>query len=254
MEGGGIGTTLVTPAGLPDFITADEVADAWGLNMLLYGSPGAGKTVLSSTAQDSEYGKDVLFIDVDGGTRSISDRKDITVFQPTTFGQVDEIGRWAKTADHPFRTFVIDTLTELQALGLKEVMETSRTPDMPGLQDYGKNNKQVADLIRRYKTFAQEKGWNVIFVCHQFDDKNESTGAVLTRPQLTPGLWGQLAGIVDTIGWLTKDQEGNRLLKFENTSWYAAKVRQPPAGPQLPSTIENPSLVDILSTLRGGSK
>lgn len=240
---------LTPPKGLK-FLKATEVVDAWGLNMVLFGVPGVGKTTLAAEAQDSPYGKDVFFIDVEGGTRSISDRPDITVWRPESWFQVKEVFDWLATESHPYRTIVIDTLNELQSLGMKDIMETAKDPEWPGIQDWGKSTEQMARLVRAFLAFSQERGWNVIFTAHANEQKDEVTGKLLIRPNLTPKATERVCGLVDVVGYYSRDRDGNRELLLEPTPSIVAKYRQPLTGPQLPVKMINPSMVDILSHLR----
>jgi hypothetical protein len=52
------------------------------------------------------------------------------------------------------------------------------------------------------------------------------------------------------LGFLTQDQSGKRVLKFQPNPRYMAKLRQPAAGEQIPLVIENPTLPDILAIVR----
>ena len=97
---------------------------------------------------------------------------------------------------------------------------------------------------------AQSNGINVIFTALAIETKDESTGAVLTRPALTPKALELAAGAVDMLGYLTQDKNGMRVLKFQPNPAYMAKVRQPMTGEQIPLVIENPTLPDILAIVR----
>ena len=232
------------------FLKASEVNDAWGVNMLIYGSPGVGKTTFAASAQDSPYGKDVLFIDVEGGVRSIADRADITIFRPDSFDEVKQVFVALKNGELPFKTVVVDSIGETQALGLRTIMRTAKNPDLPGLQDYGKSNEQIGTLIRGLRGLAQSKGINVIITALAVENKDENTGAILTRPALTPKALELATGAVDMLGYMTQKKDGTRVLNFQPSTSYMAKLRQPATGAQIPLIIENPSLPRILETMR----
>ena len=233
------------------FLKASEVNDAWGVNMLIYGSPGVGKTTFAASAQDSPYGKDVLFIDVEGGVRSIADRDDITIFRPDSFDDVKSVFMALKNGElAQFKTVVVDSIGETQALGLRTIMRTAKNPDLPGLQDYGKSNEQIGILIRGLRGLAQAQGVNVVITALAVESKDENTGAILTRPALTPKALELATGAVDMLGYMTQKKDGTRVLNFQPSTSYMAKLRQPATGAQIPLVIENPTLPRILEIMR----
>jgi phage nucleotide-binding protein len=237
-------STLITPA---NFIKASQLVDKWGLNLLVYGQAGAGKTVFASTADDVEAARKVLYIDVEGGTRSIADRENIDVFSPDDFDDIKKTFRFLKDSEHEYRTVVLDSLTEAQRLGLAGIMRTSKTPDMPGLQDYGKSNEEIQGLVRAFRGLAQSKGINVIFTALDVEAKDEVTGAVLVRPALTPKAAEMVTGIVDGVGHMYVNTNGERMLRLAQDARILAKIRQPMTGPRIPDVIENPTVGAILS-------
>lgn len=235
------------------FLKASEVNDAWGVNMLIYGSPGVGKTTFAASAQDSPHGADVLFIDVEGGVRSIADRTDISIFRPDDFNQIGELFVMLKNGAEEvanFRTIVVDSIGETQALGLRTIMKSAKNPDLPGLQDYGKSNEQIGRLIRSFRGLAQSKGINVILTALAVESKDENSGAILTRPALTPKALELATGAVDMLGYMTQKKDGTRVLSFQPSTNYMAKLRQPQTGGQIPLVIENPTLPKILEATR----
>jgi phage nucleotide-binding protein len=234
-------------------VPASTIPDEWGLNMILFGSPGVGKTTLAASAQDSKYGRNVLFIDVEGGTRSIADRTDVQVVRPANFGEVRDIFDWIMTEEHSFQTFVIDTIVELQQLGMKDIMLTAKDPEWPGLQEWGKSSDQITRLVRAFRGLAQTKGWNVIFTAHASEQKDEAEGRIYVRPNLTPKVTERICGAVDVVGYMTKEDDGTRKLQLGPTRRVMSKYRQPLSGRRLPDVILNPSLVTILEHLKGGA-
>jgi hypothetical protein len=239
-------------------VRATEVVDRQGFNGILFGFSGAGKTTLASTAQNSEYGRDVLFLDFESGTRSIADREDVHLIPVKEFEQTPEIYRYLKDGTHPYRTIVIDSLTELQAVSLKSVMKASATPEQPSQPEYGRSNINVITTVRNFRLLATERGWNVIYICGAVEVKDEVSGAVLTRVDLTPGAAKQVFQAVDVVGYLgvdtARDGTSKRYLLMRNTSHILAKIRQPRTGPQLDTRIEDPTMEAILAHThaRGG--
>lgn len=243
---------------------ASQTIQGLGVNIAIFSHPGAGKTTLLKTAQDSEYGRDVLVIDLEGGTRSISDRDDVMVAtkpgtdgEPlTTWDDVHEISEMLRAMVRkgtcPFKTIGFDTLSAAHRLALAKVMKSSPTPDMPSQPEYGKANELMLDLVRGWCTLSREKGINVVFNCHAVEEKDADSGIVLIRMSLTPGVIKGLYQAVDSIGYLAADSKtNNRRLLLKETPKVLAKFRQPQSGDQLPLEIDNPDLGTIIEHVKG---
>jgi hypothetical protein len=233
--------------------------DALGLNMLLYGNAGVGKTTLITSAQDHSDGANVLLIDVEGGTRSVAHRTDIHVIIPTHFGQFREIFEWLANGEHPYKTIGIDSLTEAQALGLKQIMGSRAGVETPELRDWGKSNEQIQILVRNFRTLSRIKGFNVVFTARTAEILDKATEMILRRPMLTPKAAEAVSATVDAVGYLemnlkTKEGQPARRLRLQGTPYIDAKVRQAPTGPILPPVVEDPSLPKLLDFLNGRLK
>jgi len=236
----------------PQLIKATDVPDEWGFNILLYGHPGAGKTVLAASAQDSPFGADVIFLDCEAGVRSISDRPDIDVIRITEWSQLGGTYDWLTDPDneHTYKTVVIDTITALQELKLSELLAESGD-DAPSWDHWNKLNAATIRMTRDFRNLATSRGWNIIFVCWETEEKNEQTGSVLTRPAMTPASAKSIMGMVDIIAHLGFDSNGQRKLQLQGSGHLAAKVREPITGvTHLPESITDPSLVSILEIAR----
>lgn len=211
------------------------------MNGLIYGESGVGKTSLLATAQDSERGSNLLIIDFEGGSRSISDRADISIFQPKSFAEVGELYEWLVRDEHGFKTVAIDSLTEAQRIGMGEVMRSAKNPDLPSLQDYGKSNEKIMKIIRSFRPLAQSRGINVLFTALQ-TEKTTPAGVTTYGPALSPKAAEGVVGVVDLVGHLTVDRTGKRTLNLRSTSNSVAKVRQPKGeNRRFPDVIVDPT-------------
>lgn len=229
------------------FIPANLVSQAGGMNLWLFGEPGVGKTTLAATCADSDYGKDVLFIAVEAGTKSIEDRPEIDVFTPSGMADISEVFEFLSDEQHKYKTVVLDTMNELQMLGLATFTNT-----FPDLQDWGKSTDQIRRLMRAFIGLARDNAMNVIFISHAAKIKDDVLGKIYTRPNLTPKAAESAEALVDMMGYLSMDDNGKRNLRLSPTNTITAKYRQPRTGIQLPPVIENPSMVTILEHMKGG--
>jgi hypothetical protein len=242
-------TVLVPRLGNLSLLRASDTKQAWGLNLLLYGSPGAGKTTLCATAQDSPFGADVLFLDVEGGTRSISDRPDIAVYRPTKWEDLREVYESLKAGEHSFKTVVVDSLTEAQKMAMRAVIGNAPTPDR---QQWGFINEKLTGLVRAFKDLTSTHQINAVFTALVKEEKDVLTGGVMARPAMTPGSSLDITAAVDNVGYLTKDDKGKRILYLDGQKGFLAKTREPVKHRLLPNAFEDPTLVDVLAALRSG--
>lgn len=241
-------TVLVPKLGSLDLLSAAEVGGAWGLNILLYGVAGAGKTTLAATAQDSEHGRDVLYIDVEGGTLSISDRADVSVYRPASFADLRKVYDALAAGGHNFQTVVVDSLSEVQTLAAKEISPRGGTIDQ---REWGQINDRVINLVRSFRGLSHSANVNTIFTALEREEKDEATGKVTVRPDLTPGSYRAVTAACDAVGYLTFDPaSGKRVLHLEGNGRFVAKTRQPASGTRLPAKVETPTLVPLLAKLR----
>ena len=244
------GTVVVPKLGNLDLLNASEVGSTWGLNILIYGVSGSGKTTLCGTAQDTKHGRDVLYVDLEGGTMSIGDRPDIAVFKPTNWNDIRNVYEALSTdPDHTFKTVVIDSLTEAQTIALRAV---AGQKDLITQQDWGKTNDRVLGMVRMFRALTHTKGINTIFTALERESKDETTGAIRIGPDLTPGSSRNVVAAMDSGGYLTwAPKTGKRILNLAGDSRFVAKVRQPPTMRVVPNQMENPSLADLIDALRG---
>lgn len=256
---------LALPEGLV-LKTPAELSDEWGFDCLVYGNPGVGKTTFAGSAQDHERGADVLFIDAEGGSRSISDRKDIRIFHPqdvhdeegdlieSAWEQMYKMYQFLAHQEHPFKTIVQDSLTVIQELCLADIMRSSKTPELPNIGDWGKCNTAMLRMVKAWRNFARERGWNVIFTALVTEKKDESTGAIVGRAKMTPGCAENVLGLVDCVGFMDFGKDGKRILHFAQKGVNIAKIRQPRTSesrPLLPNQLENPTMGKVLDIIYG---
>ena len=166
------------------------VADvANSFNMLVYGDPGIGKTTLAGSASEIEAMSPVLFLDVEGGTMSLrKDYPDIDVVPINEWTDMPRIHS-ALLAGTEYKTVVIDSLTEVQKVGMKALMKAvvlkfpERDPDVPSIREWGKNGTQTRDLVRAFRDLPI----NVIFTALPIIDSDE-----FNNTHIRPSLSGKL--------------------------------------------------------------
>lgn len=205
-----------------------------------YGEPGVGKTYLAGTADDSELTSPVLFLDVEGGTQTIRDKPEIDVLQVRSMGDIvrayEQLANIPDGEEMPYKTVVIDSLTELQKLDMRELMdalEREKGADridkyVPTLQAWGKSGERVRIIIRSFRDLP----CNLIATALLAESHDERTGIVTYYPSLPGKLRSEIPGFFDIVCHLRADDEKEgdevkiiRRAQFVKTTRVTAKDR-----------------------------
>jgi hypothetical protein len=248
----------------PEVLTLDTIAglrinsptiDQY-VNLLVYGEPGVGKTRLAGSACVVPEMAPVLLLDFEGGTLSLA----------RDYGAVNvvRVQSWQKVADlynqlydkNPFKTIVLDSLSETQKFAMGQIMQdvlakdSSRDPDVPSVREWGKSSEQIRRLVRALRDLP----CNTIFTALTSEDKDERTGTMKTRPGLPGKLKGEIAGFVDIVLYLYKKEiraQGeitvHTLGLTEGTERQVAKDRSG----TLPTLMQAPTMKDIYDYIQG---
>ncbi len=214
------------------------------INMIVYGNPGAGKTVLAGSADVVPELRPVLFLDVEGGTLSIRDRyPDVEVVRLQSWADMQRVYDGLYKGEHDYQTVVLDSLTEMQKFSMYNIMRDvlkehpDRDPEVPSIREWGKNIEQIRKLVRAFRDLPM----NSIFTALAATDKDNKTGQVITRPSLSGKLAMEVGGFVDIMLYMnTKVIDGEilRLVQSVGTDSVVAKDRSD----NLPPVVENPDM------------
>ncbi len=222
------------------------------LRMGIYSKPGVGKTTFCATARK------VLIADCnEEGTLSIADTKvDVTYIK--TFEDVNLLYWFLAKGDHDYETVAIDTITSLQGLGLKFVLDQAaeldltKDPQMANRQDWGKLNNLMIDIINNFRNLPM----NLIITAHE-RSREEEDGDIEVYPLMTPGTRTHFEGVMDIIGrYYIREVVKNDKRKI---------VRRMLVGPHekyisksrakvLPMILKNPTFPSILKQIRRAKK
>lgn len=213
------------------------------LSILPFGAPGAGKTVLAGTADDSPLTSPVIFADIEGGTRSIRKRKGIDVVRiRATEELVDLHTKLLTENDGYYKTFVLDSLTELQKLDMVGIMKelVSRRPDMdpnvPSQREWGISIERMRKIVRAFRDLPM----NTIFTCGVLREQDNNNN-VTYMPSLPGKLKMEIAGFVDVVGYMTASVDDGvsvRRIQFQQTQKVIAKDRTASLG----DIVDNPTI------------
>jgi hypothetical protein len=222
------------------------------LKVLLYGMPGTRKTVYTATAPNP------LIIDVEKGAHSIRNHPELSanvkVLEFRSIFQAEQLlGYLMKKDTIPGladrETCVVDSFSELAKRDLDEIVkdasskDASRNKYLPIGPDYNISTEHM----RQFASALRDLPMHVIVTCHVKEEKDESSGRLLVRPNLTPKLAGTLAGIFDVVAYMQLDNDVAKM-QVHPTDKVTAKTRI--GG--LPPIIENPTFGDLLTAFNKG--
>lgn len=213
------------------------------LNLLVYGDPGAGKTVLAGSASEVEELSPIVVIDVEGGTFSLRENyPNVDVIRVKKWPEMQRVYDELARMRHPYRTVVLDSLTEMQKFSMYNIITEmmaikEHDPDVPELRDYLKNIEQIRKMVRLFRDLPM----NTIFTALAMTDKDAKTGKSSTKPSMSGKLSNEVAGFIDVVVYMyTKvvEKENVRLLLTARTDTTVAKDRSN----KLPLVVENPTM------------
>lgn len=230
-------------------ISIEKVSDKtdW-INGLIYGDPGAGKTYFCGTAAEVEAMSPVLFIDVEGGTKTIR-----SLYPEIDVLRIKESDGWlgfSKVYEElkakgvmGYKTIIVDSATEAYKLAMYHVMDMTikgdpdRDPDIPARRDWGKAGELFRKMIRSFR----DLDCHVFFTAHAAEVKDAKDGSVAILPSLPGKLAREIPGYLDEVFYIyTKtEKEGVvRKLLTQPTEKYIAKDRSG----KLPLSLAEPTM------------
>jgi hypothetical protein len=179
------------------------------LSLVVFGESGAGKSHLADTAPGPR-----LILDVEGGTRFTPSRKvpwdprgpvpelgpdDSAVVYITKFEDVDRAFQWLPTGQHPFRSVIIDSLTELQMRAIDMQAGTNQMQQ----QDWGVILKKIEAHVRSFRDLTMNPVRPIEVLVIVAGVKEKGVKDPVLRPLLSGQIAEKLAYHVDTQGLLT---------------------------------------------------
>jgi hypothetical protein len=261
--------STLSPGNLGGLRVQQVSAIDYTFNMLIYGEWGVGKTFFAGQADSIPEMRKVLFVDVEGGTLSL--RKDfpkVDLVRVKTWAEVQTVYNALHAGGHPYRTIVIDSLTEAQKFNMDQIMfdliqrksdeGKARDIDIPSLQEWGKNQNQIRRFVRAFRDLPV----NTIFTALMKEDKDNMMRIVKTV-DLSGKLGKQIPAFLDYVFYYYKkeietdkvDNTGNKIMRTarvmltQGNDAVLAKARVG-LNPKLPKLIVDPSMAKVWNYLK----
>lgn len=185
-------------------ITTPSVMSERPPRLLIYGRNKKGKTRFCTTAPD------VLIADPEFGTSRMT-RINPNVWPIEKWEDMDDLYRYLKLGDHPYKWIALDPVTRIHAMALRFVRNLAEErsldsrPQLVHKQHYGQAGELTKDMLWNFHNLpmgviftAQERQQTVDFSEEGDDDVEES--AMEFVPDLPKGARAAVNSIVDVIG------------------------------------------------------
>lgn len=170
------------------------------LTVLIYGTPGMGKTTLLGNLKGR-----TLIVDVDKGTSVLTGCENVDVLRLSEdFREVPELVKQL-TASCPYDNVCLDSLSELERAILARLANTNST-GIPTLQDYGKVNSSLMNICRQLREIKA----NIFFTAwEQYTEVIAPSGEKYSRiePMIRDKNMNNVVGLCDIVGRLYVDRE-----------------------------------------------
>lgn len=193
--------------------------------ILVYARNKVGKTRFSC---DSEL-RTLLILSERGraSIRRFGDRVD--VYRVRRWEDVDPIYWMARSGDHPYEVFVIDSVTSLAEICMRFVLKEqddrdfTREPKTPDQRTWGRMGTLIGEFVTRFANLASSEtgpSYYIIFTAQEREketEEDDGSTTVLRHPSLSPRPLNVLLGVVDIIGRMyvkqTVDKQGNDIFE-----------------------------------------
>lgn len=226
------------------------------LALLVHGPPKVGKSRLANTSPAPR-----LILDAEGGSRFLDGKKvewdpmkyappvpdeswETCVVYVRDYYTIERVYEWLASGDHPFRSVVVDTISEVQQRCIDAIAGTNPMKQ----QDWGELLRKLAKLVRQFRdlTFHETKPIECVVIVAMTREMNGTM-----QPHMQGQLGTTLPYYIDAVGYMTQDFDETGAprvnLYTSPTSMYSAGDRTGRLGAQL----INPTMPMIFGMIFG---
>ena len=234
---------------------------------LIYGRSGSGKTTLAAS-----FPKKILVLDIkDRGTDSIRDVQGIDVMNIENWTDFEAIYWALSKGDHEYKTVVLDTISGLQELAIKEVKGREHVEVESAMSQrlWGTTSMMMQQWIYAYRDLPL----NVVFISQErskrgtddenYDDQLDPEVGPAVMPSVSKVLCAAVKIIGNTyIRQITKPSQKipgqliiqtTYMLRVGPHPYYITKVRSPKSF-KLPGSLKDADYESLKALMRGETK
>ena len=246
----------LTPASIGGLPIQKVIEKSPTINVLVYGKPGTGKTVLAGSSSMVPEMSPVLLVDIEGGTNSLrTTYPDVDTVRVTTWPELLEICDYLADENNHYKTVVFDSLSEIQKLNMYYNMrKAGKNPmeEKADWDDWGKNLESMRFFVRA----TRDLPINVIWTALLDESQDKKTGKTMKMPYFTGKFKQEIAAIPDEVFfYYLKEQYDDeaeedvtlRILLTASTDDTVAKDRSG----QLPQVIVSPTMQTLYEQMIG---
>ncbi len=239
----------------------------YGINMIVYGHPKQGKSWLGDTTPaprvvlDAEAGSrftpssKVIWEPIKGPPPQPDGTWDTAIVPVRTFKDVSKTFEWLNSGKHPFRSVVIDSVSEIQQRAVDDIAGVNQMKQ----QDWGTLLRVCSDMIRKFRDLVTNpiKPLDaVVFIAMAAQRQPEGTWYPFMQGRLAT----TLPYYVDIVGYMAQSftEEGTpfRRLYIGTMQGYETGER---VGGKLGSYVDIPDgdmqvVTKMIQNIRNGEK
>ena len=197
------------------------------IRMLVYGTPGIGKSTLALSAPNP-----VLF-DFDGGVHRVNGAFQCPTLQVSCW---DEVLQGLEEDLSEFDTIVIDTvgkmLDYMSAYIIKNDQKMAMRDGSLSLKGYGARKVMFVSFISK----CSMMGKHIVFVAHDKEDKDGEMRIV--RPEIGGSSAGDLMKELDLVGYMQAIGSERHVFWSPQEKFYAKNTCNLPQAHKVPTTID----------------
>lgn len=229
----------------------------YGLNMIVFGHSKRGKSWLGDTTPGPR-----LVLDAEAGSRFTPSKKvrwnptleappeadgtwETAVVTVRTYQDVQKAFDWLNSGKHPFRSVVMDSISEVQQRAVDDLVGT----DAMKQQDWGQLLRMVSDLVRKFRdlvTHPTNPLDAVVFIA-MARQSPEGTWRPHVQGQLVTTLpyYVDCTAFVDVI----KNEDGTQTRRLFCGTFPGFETGERLGG-RIPTYIDDPNISTIIDMVR----